>query len=936
MLPSKSVELLIPHPAKQSNANMGAIDISSAQDVVRRYFARRENGARVSVDDVMPQIDDASDRDKLRSQVIRLIAGHSRPLAGIGSSAAGGIALPQSPEFPVIDGYEIIDWIGRGGMGVVYEAYQSSTGRRVAIKVLRDSVLADEPSRRRFEREVDLAARLHHTNIVSVVDAGVHVGKNYCVMEYVDGNPLDQAVIENRLDTAATLRLVATIARTVDYAHQRGVLHRDLKPSNILVDAAGRPHLLDFGLAKAIMQGDAETDVDLSLSQPGGFIGTLGYAAPEQACGASAEVSVRSDVYSLGAVAYALLTRRLPITTRGTLETVLGEIRTADPPAPSRIVSRLDRDVDAMLLKALEKSPAQRYPTAAAFADDIDRYLRHEPIVARPIGPIGRLQRWVRRRPLLAALAGVVIVAVVVCGLFFGQLLREQAGRTAAESSRRAAVEFVQHHLQTFADPNQAARGDVLRGAGKAIALERIDATSSLMQSGSPSDPVVCAFVMKEVGRGYLQCARYDKATECLTAARSSFDTAGAAFRTEALDTEHDLALLELAQAKYSDAAQRLSALLPSIARLPNGDRSPLYAQVTNNLGWALKSQGNYADARARYQQALAIREQLNDQLGVAETLNDLGQLERSAGMFDAAISAFERALEIRRATRGEHHTATAATQTGLGSTLRQAERTAEAEPYLRAALETRLHVLGAEHPDTVVSMNELGLWLLDTNQFDEAERLLREALRLRRIVAGESHRDVAASLTNLGLVLSAKGSFDQARECFLDSLKLYDSRNEAGHADAIRAHLHLGNMERRAGNADAALDAARTARLLAEKLKGAIGKSLASAAQLLAGRAELSLGRVESAVTELSAALAETEATPNIQAWRVQLARLCLADAQMRSGDSTSAMTTLAPLRAPLSSRREIGEALSELQTHAHQSADVDAAQRVDELAGE
>lgn len=886
---------------------MGQLSSLNAQEVVRRFFARRSDGARVSIDEVMPRLDDASDRDRLRTQVIRLIADRSRHAAGAASAS-----LPM--EFPAIAGYEIIDWLGRGGMGMVYEAYQVSTGRRVAIKVLLDSAVADSGARRRFEREVELVARLQHPDIVPVIDSGVHVGKYYLVMDYIDGRPLDRAVHDDRSSPRDILRLVARIARAVDYAHQRGVLHRDLKPTNILVDRDGAPHLLDFGLAKAILPSDVAAPVEMSLSEPGGFVGTLGYAAPEQVAGAHQEVSVRSDVYSLGAVAYSLLTGKLPVSARGPIHDVLSNIRSRDPDVPSVVEPRLDRDIDALLLKALEKSPSARYATAADFADDIERYLRHEPIGARRLGAFGRLVRWVRRRPAVAAAICIVSVALLVSGILLVRFMREQSRRAAAEAARGAAYAFVLENLRSAADPNQAARGDVLRGAGRTIALERIHATAAQLEAAGAADDVFRAHVLQELGRGYMQCAMYDRAAECLTAAQAAFAVSGPDSSARGWDVEHDIALLEMARGDYASARDRMTKLLREMERSERPAGGLFFAQVCNNLAWATKELGEYEPARRRYQAALELRRELDDRMGMAETFNDLAQLERSAGSFAAAVTAFEQALRIRLEIFGENHTATAATQAGLGSTLRQLDRMADAEPYLRAALRTRERILGSEHPETIVSMNELGLWLLDSNQFAQAEPLLREALRLRRDVDGATHRRVAASLTNLGLVLAALDRFDEARGEFEEALSIYEGRGEADLPDAIRARLHLGSLERRAGRPAIAAHTALIARAAAEKHDAATGRTLVAAARLLHGRAVLSLGDVPAAREELQTAVDLHALIPDLPPWRLQLAQLCLARVQIVSDELAAARITVGEVQLPLSPRREVAEALREL----------------------
>ncbi|MGQ0626997.1 MAG: serine/threonine-protein kinase, partial [Phycisphaerales bacterium] len=326
------------------------------------------------------------------------IVGESRAAeTELGSGTApsgGGGGSDELDGLPPLPGYDLIVKIGQGGMGEVFEAQQHSTGRRVAVKVLsggRSPVM-----RERFEREIELAARLHHPAIVAVIDAGhVRAGQavvlSYYVMEFIEGSSLDLALSPGLCDERRAIPLLAAVADAVDYAHQRGVLHRDLKPSNILVDARGMPHVLDFGLAKAIREPhDGPGSRSQTISQPGQLLGTLGYMPPEQAHGRNHEISVRSDVYALGAIAYQILTGRLPMETVGPLAEVLERLERADPVPPSTLRPSIGRDADAVLLRALEKAPRNRYATAADFAEDLRRLATGEPVSARTIGGFER------------------------------------------------------------------------------------------------------------------------------------------------------------------------------------------------------------------------------------------------------------------------------------------------------------------------------------------------------------------------------------------------------------------------------------------------------------------------------------------------------------------------------------------------------------------
>mgnify|MGYP000919706486 CR=1 FL=1 len=364
--------------------------------------------------------------------------------------AANGSAIP--PGRPSSKGnwaphtfgdYELLDEIARGGMGIVYRARQRSLNRQVALKLLPGGVPVNDEDARRFRLEAEAVARLDHPNIVPIFEVGEHYGHSYFSMKLIECGSLAQAMTAKTVDTRAAARLVATVSRAIHHAHQRGVLHRDLKPSNILMDAAGQPHVTDFGLAKRI-----EDDSDLTLS--GAILGTPSYMAPEQASGKKNAVTVATDVYGLGAVLYALLVGKPPFEGGSVLET-LEQVRTARPEPPSSRGAKMDRDLETICLKCLEKGPEGRYDSALALAEDLERWLRGDPILARPVGRLRHAWRWYRKEPLAASLVALVLGLMMsgLAGLFLGNRVlvvqRDDARKNLAEARlqrQRSAYNF--------------------------------------------------------------------------------------------------------------------------------------------------------------------------------------------------------------------------------------------------------------------------------------------------------------------------------------------------------------------------------------------------------------------------------------------------------------------------------------------------------------
>ncbi len=376
----------------------------------------------------------------------------------------GSAAHPAEPEsFPRQFGdYELLELIGRGAMGVVYKARQVSLKRLVALKMISAGALVSPMLVHRFKLEAEAAASLQHPHIVSIYEIGEHDDQPFFSMELIEGQGLNHCIYaegfrrepsvsaqkedarQRQMDTA---RFIAKVAAAVDYAHKHGVLHRDIKPANILLDAQGEPHLTDFGLAKMLQQeGEAVT-------LTGAILGTPSYMAPEQAAGQTKLVSIAADIYSLGAVLYKMLTGHPPFHADTPFETIQ-KVVNEEPKHPSSLNGEIDYDLATICLKCLEKNPQERYASAGALGQDLERWMRREPIEARPISHLEKVCRWCHREPVLAAMTAAMVLLLLATTATVSWFFWRQASE-AQDRSERSRRTVLRQLYEAWEDTNQ-------------------------------------------------------------------------------------------------------------------------------------------------------------------------------------------------------------------------------------------------------------------------------------------------------------------------------------------------------------------------------------------------------------------------------------------------------------------------------------------------
>ena len=767
-----------------------------------------------------------------------------------------------------IGAYRIDRELGRGGMSRVFlaERADGEFEQHVALKLLRPGLDSDlDLARLRAERQI--LASLNHPNIARLLDGGVtDDGLPYLVMEYIDGQPLDRYCAEHGLSVRQRLELFRSVVEATEYAHRNLVVHRDLKPSNILVAEDGTVKLLDFGLAK-LMQSDARAPMPTTRVGHGWM--TPEYAAPEQVRGGA--INTVTDVYQLGVVLYELLAGRLPFgqhTTYFDLQTaILGE----DPALPSAAVLRarngtspngsdapndaaraasraLHGDLDAIVMKALNKEPDRRYASAAAFREDVDRYLAGRIVLARPDSAGYRLRKFVRRHRGGVAVAAAVIAGVVVAGV------REYRLRAVAETEARTAGAVEQYLSTTFGAADPFLPQD--SSASKSTARDLLDRGVARLDTALAGQPEVRARLRVALGRVYVNLGLYDQAATQLQlalteqraltgdkhlATATALDELGLlrshqgrlkeadTLMAKALEVRRSLlgtrdsltaATMEhLAKVRRDGdeiaAAESLAREALAVRQALHGETALPTAEGENLLADVLASQGSDREAAVLFRAALATRERVagpNHPL-VALTLFNLALSERRLGNVAVAESLYRRTLAIEKRSLGETHPQVSATLNGLADLLQKAtSRSVEAESLLRQALAINRRLYGENHPEVSTNLGNLAVVVRDRGDYDEAEKLLRQALKIDEALLGPDHSYVGYDLNELAVVLRFRGKPDSAASILRRVLALTTRVAGEGHRNTIAVKVNLGRALRESGRYDEAATLLRDA----------------------------------------------------------------------------------------------------------------------------
>jgi tetratricopeptide (TPR) repeat protein len=881
-----------------------------------------------------------------------LAAEQALDAAGFLDSVAGPLDQDAAEDAPSVSpglaGWQLGGWtlerpLGQGGMGTVWLARRSD-GRfegTAAVKLL-NLALLDQVGAARFQREGTVLARLNHPNIARLLDAGVTAGgQPYLVLEYIEGERLDRWCDDRRLGPEARLQLFLGILHAVAHAHANLIVHRDLKPSNILVTPAGTVKLLDFGIAK-LLEAESGEGASTTLTEAAGRALTPEYAAPEQVTGGT--ITAATDVYSLGVLLYLLLAGRHP-TGPGSRSSAdhLRHIVETDPPrlstaaasadALGSTVPRLRRlyagDLDNILAKALKKRPEERYASIGAFADDLQRYLRHQPVSARRDSFGYRAAKFVRRNRVPLALGMAAALALGAAAV------RERQLRGRAEAEARKAVAVRGYLVSVFgaADP-YAAPGD---SAGGITARSLLDRGVERIDTALADQPEIRTELRGALGRVYRNLGVYDKAADQLErtlrerralhggsdpsvaeamdqlglvrvrqgnlAAADSLLTGALDLRRRLLGTDQDataeslehLADLRFKRNDFAGAEPLMREALAIQSRL-HGDSSLSVATSKLALAELLRTKGSSADAMALHREAVAIRER---RLGenhplTAEAVGSMASAVEALGQHEEAERLTRRMIAAQRRAFGDAHPVLASSLNALGQMIYKAgDRAEEAESLLREALAINRRALGENHPAVADNIGNLAIIARDRGDLAEAERLLRQGLAIDRAVYGPEHVTVGFDLNELAAVFRARGQPDSAIPLLRDALAL--SRRVVGdsHRNTLAVTTHLGRALRESGRLAEAEPLFRQA-LERFEPGNADTRVLRLSAETGLGRTLTGRGRAAEALPLLEGTVRDSRTHMGAEHWRT-------ADAELALGECLVALKRYARAEAPL-----------------------------------
>ncbi len=717
----------------------------------------------------------------------------SDPKAAFDASATPRESI--APNLGSIGPYRLIRKLGEGGMGEVWLAEQSApVKRQVGLKIIK-AARSDKSALIRFDLERQALALMDHPAIAKVFDAGSTAdGQPYFAMEYVQGLPITEYCDEKRLSPSERLLIFTKVCEGVQHAHQKAIIHRDLKPTNILVvevDGKPVPRIIDFGLAKAISE---QTQRGTLVTRAGGLVGTPGYMSPEQMDPIAADVDTRSDVYSLGVVLYELLTGVLALDAQQweskPFHEVLRRVHEEEPTSPStrlitdpaaaaiaekrstdprQLANMLRGDLDWITLKALERDRARRYGTPAELADDLGRYLRNEPVIARPASLVYRTKKYVQRHKFGVAAATAVAMLLIAFGVMQAIELR----RITRERDRADRVTKFMTGMFKVSNPSEA-RGNAI------TAREILEKSSKDIDTGLRKDPELQAQLMGTMAQTYAGLGLYGRSQDLVERARAIQSSMFGERSRETLASESYLAQLLRAQGHLPEAEKLLQSTLEA-QRQVLGPNDPDTLASMDRLGYVYANEARHTDAESMFRQTLnAERKVLGpDDPQTLSTLNELAEILTPQGRYAEADQIYGELVAAQERTLGPDHPATLLSMSHAAENLEEEGRFPDAEKLYSNVIAAQRRVLGPEHPQTLRAMTMLALTMAKEGRYSEADKLQSQVIEIKTRVLGPTHTSTLQSMEMEALGLSREGRYADAEKMFRDVIETAGKTNQ-------------------------------------------------------------------------------------------------------------------------------------------------------------
>ncbi|MFT3882283.1 MAG: serine/threonine-protein kinase [Gemmatales bacterium] len=684
--------------------------------------------------------------------------------------------------------YEIIRELGRGGMGVVYLANQRLINRQVALKMILAGTFANPEQRMRFLIEGEIAARVRHPNVVQVYEVGIHQGRPFIALEYVPGGTLFHRMRRQKTSFNEAAVLVEQMARAVHAAHVQGVIHRDLKPGNVLLNEDGTLKITDFGVAKCY-------DSDGSLTASGMAVGTPDYMSPEQAEGIH-QLTPASDIYSLGVIFYELLAGRTPFKGDAPMA-VMQQVVRGNPPTPRNWVKTLPRDLEIICLKCLEREPGKRYASAEHLADDLERWLSHEPILARPVGRREKAWRWIRRNPVTAILSASLVILLVTSLLAMTKLYwdADQARDRAeiAELKARKALAGTEALNEFVLDRVLKAARPLGIGQGKDVTMRAVqDEAAPYIEKSFPGQPEIEARLHQSLGNTYYSLGHYSSALDHLAKAYELLKQHGTN-QERYLALQIQLVEVKLQLGKVKEMEPVLRALLIQ-CRQDLGASHHETRRAESCLASCLKYLGQFGEAEQLLRRLVNVDKQLDEDRTPEHllTIVNLAELLRDTGRPQMAETEYVALLPVMQRVVGKDHPETLRAQSDYARTLKMVGKLDEAEKLFRLTIDQRKRINGEDHPSTLFTMNSLALLLLDRQQYPEAESLFKQILAVYGKQPTQKHQAVSIQL-NLASLLLEQNRHVEAEPLCRDILTERQNTLPQGHWQIANSKCLLG-----------------------------------------------------------------------------------------------------------------------------------------------